>query len=288
MKKIAFIYWVMCLFSVEANAQKLWGDAVFGMTPNQVSQAYPQSLPLEGNVSGEYSFIPMNFIALGELPSIVRFKFWENKLYGVDWTLKSENSFEVNKSFYDELLDGMKREYSDSGLRKQYRAFEASETDRARLLNSHVEWLDTIVRIYSDSWSTKNGSEIKMSMSEVIRGGPVRIDIYTENGAALKQLKSQSAQLKQEMQAEVSRKNKKADEQRHSNFFDSFIGKDIKSLAIAVGAPTVTIPMPKGEVVYVWEKFAENYLLCKTSVFTRKNGAIYSWHWSGNYCLRND
>ncbi len=278
----------MCLVSVEASAQKLWGDAVFGMTPNQVFQAYPQSLPLETNATNEYSSIQMDFIALGELPSTVRFKFWENNLYGVDWKFKSENSFDINKPFYHELLNGMKREHPDSGFGKQYRASEVSETDRARLSMVHVEWLDKMVRIYSDNWSTNSGTEIKMSMSEATRGGPVRIAIYTENATALKQLQSKSAQLKREIQTAATQRNDKADEQRHSDFFESFIGKNIKSLAIAVGAPTVTTPMPKGEVIYVWENFSGNNLLCKTSVFTRKNGTIYSWHWSGSYCRRKE
>ena len=278
----------MCLVSVEASAQKLWGDAVFGMTSHQVFQAYPQSQPLETNATNEYSLVSMDFIALGEIPSVVRFRFWENKLYGVDWKLKSENSFDANKPSYHELLNVMKQDHPESGFAKQYRAAEVSETDRARLSKAHVAWLDTMVRHYSDDWSTKNGIEIKMYMSEAARGGPVRIDIYTENAAALKQLQSQSAQLKQEMQTAARRNNKKADEQRHSDFFESFVGKDIKSLAIAVGAPTLTTPMPKGEVIYVWENSSGNNVLCKTSVFTRKNGTIYSWHWSGNNCRRNE
>lgn len=278
----------MCLISVEANAQKLWGDAVFGMTPNQVSQAYPQSLPLETIAKDEYSLRQMDFIALGELSSTVRFKFWENKLYGVDWKLKSENSFDTNKPFYHELLSGMKLEHPDTGFGKQYRASEVSETDRSRLSKVHVEWLDKMVRIYSDNWRTDSGTEINMSMSEATRGGPVRIDIYTENATRLKQLQSQSAQLKREMQTAASQKKEKADEQRYSDFFESFIGKNIKSLAIAVGAPTMTMSMPKEEVIYVWENFSGNNLLCKTSVFTRKNGTIYSWHWSGSYCRRKE
>ena len=106
----------MFLISIEANAQKLWGNAVLGMTTNQLVENYPQVLPLEANSSNEYTSISMNFIALGELPSIVRFNFWEQKLYSVDWNFKLESSFDVNKPIYEELFIGMKKEHPDLGF----------------------------------------------------------------------------------------------------------------------------------------------------------------------------
>lgn len=286
MNKFAFIYWVMLLISVEANAQKLWGDAVFGMTPIQIVENYPQALPLEVGPNNEYTSISMNFVALSEFPSTIYFKFWEQKLYGVDWKFKLDGSFDFNKPLYEELLNGIMKEYPDLFSLKQYRASEISETDRTRLLKAHVDWLDKMVRHYSDEWRTNNGTTIQMNMSESTRGGPVRIEIYTKNDPALKQLKAQSALLKQKIQEATNQTKIEEDQQRHSDFFEGFIGKNINFLANTIGAPTATTAMSKGEAIYVWEIFSDNKLLCKTSVFTKKNGLIYSWHWSGTYCRR--
>lgn len=286
MNKFVFMYCVMFLISIEANAQKLWGNAVLGMTTNQLVENYPQVLPLEANSSNEYTSISMNFIALGELPSIVRFNFWEQKLYSVDWNFKLESSFDVNKPIYEELFIGMKKEHSDLGFVKQYRASEVSDADRARLLKTHVEWLDNMIRTYSDEWRTNNSTTIQMFMSESTRGGPVRIEIYIKNDVALSQLKTQSARLKGEMKKAENQNKREADQKRYRDFFQGYIGKNINSLANAVGAPTATTKMSKGEVIYVWERFLDNALLCKTSVFTRSSGLIYNWHSSGAYCLR--
>jgi hypothetical protein len=143
-----------------------------------------------------------------------------------------------------------------------------------------------MIRTYSDEWRTNNSTTIQMFMSESTRGGPVRIEIYIKNDVALSQLKTQSARLKGEMKKAENQNKREADQKRYRDFFQGYIGKNINSLANAVGAPTATTKMSKGEVIYVWERFLDNALLCKTSVFTRSSGLIYNWHSSGAYCLR--
>jgi hypothetical protein len=267
------------------------------MTPSQVSQIYDLEVPTKNEKDRQYSSSTMNFIALGDTPSVVRFNFFQNQLYAVNWVLKPEDSFDANKSKYEHLFTEIRQEHPDLGFIKQNRTPEITDAERPRLLKSHVEWADKLTRVYLAEWRARDGMNVSMSMSESVRGGSVKIEIQTTNENALRQLQAEIAKLEREKQAEFDkneyfmklesvRKEKEEDERRHSKFFDSFVGKNIKTLTENIGAPTSTTAMPKGEIIYVWETLVDNELHCRTSVFANRNSVIYSWQWSGNACRR--
>lgn len=286
MKKILVAFAILLPLSLCANAQKLWGDASFGMTPSQVAAIYPEATPAKGTVDLSDRLFQMNFIAMGEVRSTVQFLFREQKLYGVDWILKPERSFEATQFVYQTLLEGMKQEHPQEILIAHRRPLELSSSDRAKTATWFVERIDQQARSMSDEWSTKEGTKVSMRMGELARGEPVVLNVSTSNEMVWRRLRAEAETFKQEKWLANIRSEKEADERRHSDFFNSFVGKSINALAASVGAPTATTSMPKGEVIYVWETFSREGLSCRTSVFTKKNGLIHNWQWSGNFCRR--
>lgn len=286
MNKLFFALSILWCVSFEANAQKLWGDAVFGMTPSQVAEVYPQATPARGTVDLSDRLLQMNFIALGEVHSTVHFLFREQKLFGVDWILKPGKPFEATQSIYETLLDGMKREHPQELFIAHRRSLELSAAERAKTATWFVDRLDQQARSMSDEWSTKEGTKVSMRMEELVRGKSAHLNVSTSNEMAWRRFRAEAEAVEQEKRLANIRTEKEADERRHSEFFNGFVGKNINALAASAGAPTSTTSMPKGEVIYVWETSSGEGLSCRTSVFTRKKGLIYNWQWSGNSCRR--
>lgn len=106
--------------------------------------------------------------------------------------------------------------------------------------------------------------------------------------AAERRLETELRFVTEEKLLDEIRSQRAADQRRHSDYFDSFVGKNISALAASNGAPTAITHMPKGEVIYVWETLLGDGFGCRTSIFTKKNGLIYSWQWSGNSCRRKN
>lgn len=286
MRKLLLVLVVLWSASFGVNAQELWGKATFGMTPSQVKEVYPQATPARGTVGLSDRLLQMNFIALGEFQTTVHFLFREQRLYGVEWIFKPDKPFEATKATYETLLDGMKQEHPKDNFIAHHRPFELSASDRAKTATWYVERLDRQARSMSDEWSTNGGTKVSMRMEEVVRGEAAHVNISTSNEQSWRRLQAEAEDARQEQRLAKIRDDKRADERRHSDFFDSFVGKNINALAASAGAPNATTAMPKGEVIYVWEIRPGEGLSCRTSVFTKKNGLIYNWQWSGNSCRR--
>lgn len=253
---------------------------MLGMSPEQVMHVYPDATIPTGTNEAEVRALQMKFIALGEIPSMVHFSFQEQRLYSVTWKLKPGLTYDATMPAYEELLDGLKRQHPPKRVTVNQRPLNLSAADRAKAAKWWLERMDGQTHAAKDEWDTVDGTQVSIQTLYPIGGDSVEIWVSTNGGSAWEKLQLESYEAK-------IRAKKAADMHRQGKFLDGLVGNKINALAAVWGAPTGSTKMPGGEVIYVWETQEAKGLNCRTSVFTRNKGLIYTWQLSGNACGHN-
>lgn len=278
---------LLCALPQGAFAQKLWRDAVFGMSPSQVSRAYPESTPSTSTSGFDDRQQHMKSIVHDEpVPTTVHFYFRDQVLYRVDLVLKPGATYEDTMPAYETALQQIKAQHAPKGLTTTQRPFEWSAADRAKAAKWFMDRMDQRTREAKDEWKGLDGTEVRVQMQEFARGDIVDINVSMNSESLWNQLQSEAAERKRQARLAQITAKKTAEERRYGDFLNGFSGRSINALAAVLGAPTGMTKMPGNDVIYVWETQAGEGLSCRTSVFTRNKGLIYNWQWSGNSCRR--
>ena len=104
---------VLTLFSCAA-AQTLWGQATYGMTPEQVLEAYPNATRVQDGDSlttGEKELVRLDGVEVLGDSFRAAFFFLDNKLEAVSLTMDNSERFGLMKIDFEGLLTALRAKY---------------------------------------------------------------------------------------------------------------------------------------------------------------------------------
>lgn len=254
----SFVATTIILFPISVGAQALWGNAQLGMSPTEVLRLYPNSeVPSDGKMlaHGPKELLRMPFLAMSEIPSTVHFFFQSDRLYSVAWRMSSKSEFSAVVPRYEKFVQRIQKQYPVS-----------HDLESKRQLN--------MSRFLSDKWTTAEGINISISLFDSVES-ILGMSASGDGGAWLRLESSERLIEEQQRQATIKK--------NYNGFLETWVGKNISKLASTWGAPTNTTQLPNGEIIYVWNNRSNDWQ-CRTSIFTKTNGKITKWQWSGNNC----
>lgn len=113
MKYVMKVLLVLVFFSWAA-AQTLWGDTVYGMSPEEVVEAVPGTVPFSDDAklaSGAQALLQLEDIEILGMHFEARFYFLDNKLEQVNLDLKDPEDGASEKYHYEALTTALRARY---------------------------------------------------------------------------------------------------------------------------------------------------------------------------------